>query len=157
MNRNISRDNWTRGAVTAKLSAYGGHAYRVPHHTKPYHTAYHRYRPPLPPRETKKTLATCMHHRTNVPAHSRAYPRAFLRHNARTADTSLIHFNATNAVQQRRIVPRGACRNLSSSFFSPVARLRSARPSPARPAPASPFCSRPLARTIPRGIHRPDV
>lgn len=43
MNRNISRDNWTRGAVTAKLSAYGGRAYRVP----PYQTIPHRV-PSLP-------------------------------------------------------------------------------------------------------------
>lgn len=56
MNRNISRDNWTRGAVTAKLSAYGA-VLTACHHTKPYHTAHHRCRPPLPPhREPRKPM-----------------------------------------------------------------------------------------------------
>lgn len=50
MNRNISRDNWTRGAVTAKLSAYGGRAYRVP----PCHT--------IPNRTTPRRYHHCHHH-----------------------------------------------------------------------------------------------
>lgn len=121
MNRNISRDNWTRGAVTAKLSAYGDRAYRVP----PYETIRNHTIPPPTTiattwNEEEPQLRTC----------TRSYTGAFLRHNARMGYTSLIHFNATNAVQQRRIVPRG-----HAEIFPPLSFLpRSAR--------ARPFCSR---------------
>lgn len=38
MNRNISRDNWTRGAATTKLSAYGAVCLprAIPYRTVPY-------------------------------------------------------------------------------------------------------------------------
>lgn len=76
MNRNISRDNWTRGAATAKLSAYGGRAYYTI--AEPYRVAS------LPfPSHTEGNACKQCAPRVETPIHS----------------------SATNAVQ-RRIVPR---------------------------------------------------
>lgn len=55
MNRNISRDNWTRGAATAKLSAYGGRAYYTI--AEPYRVASHRYHSRLTQKETRANNA----------------------------------------------------------------------------------------------------
>lgn len=93
MNRNISRDNWTRGAVTAKLSAYGGRAYRVPPcHTIPnrttprrYHHCHHHARTSARTNE-KKT-----HARTHVPSDTM---RATEREEEEEEDASPIHSNA---------------------------------------------------------------
>lgn len=63
MNRNISRDNCTRGAATTKLSAYTGpRAYRVLHHTydasPPYCTTI-ASQPPLPPSPSPSPSPPC--------------------------------------------------------------------------------------------------